>query len=429
VYSSEEFSTEDAFILEKVESGLTQSILYFRSALPELKNFALLIKNGDTKNLKSSLFSRMEHILKQVCHFLFGKKVFADVDIKTLSGQLIQTHQKILKEMKLIDILFDILYFTFKNKLLDPLKMNVADPLVNLLSNVYTCIRYTIAEFRPNELYASQWLSLIMDQSLNSRDNNDIQAGRTLQELIDNNKRILDSRITKDIINQFLLFMIREEKNSNTVNILRAICICDGTPMLKNQKELSKLLLDDNYTRESLLFKIRYQYNRLEINPLDANYRWLSITEFKKRSVEIENGSRYKYFVSMVNLLADLCMSRNYIAINPLKDYYKMSDCFEIVADPSFSFDLREAFCKLLINLWVDVSPFELLRLPNYAVELTGRPEDIRISTSDYDPSEYRPIKKFCVEHLKVGFTSKGITSLENDEQNQFSLSILQLTQ
>ena len=51
-------------------------------------------------------------------------------------------------------------------------------------------IRCGIMEYRPNELYASQWLNLLIEYSLSELDDS-MGANATLTELIDNNERIL----------------------------------------------------------------------------------------------------------------------------------------------------------------------------------------------------------------------------------------------
>ena len=49
---------------------------------------------------------------------------------------------------------------------------------------------------------------MVMSQALKTRKFNDIQAGVTFQELIDNNERILESRIEKETIQKFIKFLV-----------------------------------------------------------------------------------------------------------------------------------------------------------------------------------------------------------------------------
>ena len=63
----------------------------------------------------------------------------------------------------MIDLLVEILYQPFRTKAyqIKTLKMN--SYIAKILEMTYSSIRYTIAEYRPNELYASQWIELMME--------------------------------------------------------------------------------------------------------------------------------------------------------------------------------------------------------------------------------------------------------------------------
>ena len=57
-------------------------------------------------------------------------------------------------------------------------------------------------EYRPNELYASQWLDFIRQTALEKR--KEVGLNFALTELIDNNENILTSRITSGMIESFV---------------------------------------------------------------------------------------------------------------------------------------------------------------------------------------------------------------------------------
>lgn len=60
-----------------------------------------------------------------------------------------------------------------------------------------------------------------------------IGAEKTLTELIDNNKKILETKISSRIINSFLI-MLSDRRKSNQVSMVRALCVCDGEAMVFN---------------------------------------------------------------------------------------------------------------------------------------------------------------------------------------------------
>mmetsp|Transcript_28117 Transcript_28117/g.24849 ORF Transcript_28117/g.24849 Transcript_28117/m.24849 type:complete len:170 (+) Transcript_28117:179-688(+) len=169
---------------------------------------------------------------------------------------------------------------------------------------------------------------------MNSDDLNDIKAEPTLTELIDNNRRILESKVEPKHREEFVR-MLRRNPREKFVNLLRALTVCDGKAMKKSQEDLSKQILEDQKVRDQLIYKLRINNNRIEIRVrdfetaelnIDVNEYWVSLDNFIDDSrandninrTEDREGEAYKYFISMVYLLSDLCLDRNYRAINIL---------------------------------------------------------------------------------------------------------------
>lgn len=372
----------------------------------------------------------MEEILSELCYFLFDKsKPAIDINLKLLKEEPVARRQQILREMKIIDILIDILYHPFKSGLFKLSSMTALDPMTNMLANVYTTIRFTIQEYRPNEMYASQWLELFMDQAIRTNKDNDIQASRTLTELIDNNKRILESRIEKSVIKQFIDYLATHDRDTKTANILRAICVCDGKPMIKNQKDVSMQILSNSKIYRELVFPIRRMGNRIEVQAIDLGGKWYFVEDYKSSEEDSDRRKSYKFFVSMINLCADLCMDRNYIAIDVLSQIYPLDCCIEILRSEYYPLELRSAICRLIDHLWVQVFPYEQIRLPEFSktlIDIKERP-DLSIACSSEDTSRFEPLKKYCKQYLEQTFGADFTYSGEVVEKTKLSLSILNL--
>lgn len=91
---------------------------------------------------------------------------------------------------------------------------------------------------------------------------------------------------------------------------------------------------------------------------------WENMLFLKSKNTE-KRKKFYSYFISLIKLLSDMCFNRNYIAIDKLKDYYDLKLCLKVITDHSYHFNIREAFCSLLRDLWINVSPFYEVPLPN----------------------------------------------------------------
>lgn len=84
----------------------------------------------------------------------------------------------------------------------------------------------------------------------------------------------------------------------------------------------------------------------------------------------------------MVKLLGDLCMGKNYIAIDLLRDLYTLEICQEIIMDSAQSPDLREAFSHLTQHLWIIVQPYNELNLPQKVITFENITSKIEIACS-----------------------------------------------
>jgi len=137
--------------------------------------------------------------------------------------------------MKVIELLTDILYYpTCKDGLYTLRNLSDHLDILKISQLSYRLIKHTIREFRPNEIYASQWIDMIMRHTLATTEKTDLKAEPTLTELIDNNKRILEARIQPDTIVNIIDMLKVKNKHAKYVNILRALVNCDDSAILGN---------------------------------------------------------------------------------------------------------------------------------------------------------------------------------------------------
>jgi hypothetical protein len=77
-------------------------------------------------------------------------------------------------------------------------------------------------------------------------------------------------------------------------------------------------------------------------------------------------NSIFDYFVSFTFLLGDLCLKRNYKAIECLQKLIPYEICYSIITKENYSISIKEAFTYLITTLWVDVAPFQKVLIPNH---------------------------------------------------------------
>lgn len=100
--------------------------------------------------------------------------------------------------MQIIELITEIIQQAFLSSGdKSPALFDIADlsnetvDIVTIFKLCYNIIRRVIMEYRPNELYACQWIKLFMEHTMLSTDKSDILADEMLMELIDNNQLIL----------------------------------------------------------------------------------------------------------------------------------------------------------------------------------------------------------------------------------------------
>lgn len=140
-----------------------------------------------------------------------------------------------MKEMGVIDIIIEIVYYDYFQNFHEKFYVS---KFFEILHNL---LRISIMEYRPNELYASQWLDFIRQIALER--NQDVGLNLALTELIDNNEKILTTRITSKMIESF----VEKLKQQETIylNLLKVILISDGKAINKNQMILNEILFNN----------------------------------------------------------------------------------------------------------------------------------------------------------------------------------------
>lgn len=61
----------------------------------------------------------------------------------------------------------------------------------------------------------------------------------------------------------------------------------------------------------------------------------------------------YEYYIYQVQLMAAMCLDRNYLGISQLEEVMHFDVVFACMMDTQLTLRMRMAFCKLLQSLWV----------------------------------------------------------------------------
>ena len=95
-----------------------------------------------------------------------------DENIVELEGVPQQNKQRLCKDMKLIEMLTDLLYYPTGPSGICALS-DIAKPgtqnLLKIHQLCYRLIKHSIREYRPSEIYASQWINMFMSHTLETK--------------------------------------------------------------------------------------------------------------------------------------------------------------------------------------------------------------------------------------------------------------------
>ena len=409
-------STRDTFLLKAVPEEECRFALFLKSAVPLLSLVSDNFREGASKtdNAKSarkaildSLYFRVVHLLRKLTTFLVDREALSEEELESVEIEPNPKKQQLLRDFGLIDLLMEIIYFPLKNEFYSLPELRLSCPFTPVIRNCYVLLRKGIEEFRSNELYASQWLKVIIDHSIMTGQDNNIQADRAMRELIDNNRTILES-ITEDTIKMYIFILKRNPmQDDKYIVILRALCICDGSPVVHNQKMLTDLLLRNPDTRKALLVPLRsFEDGPIEVYIPDEDL-WEDLEVF------VKSASRqrfYSYILSMTNLLSDVCFERNYAGIEALQAHYPITTCLAILTRELLPNDIRQAFGRLMTHLWINVSPYYKIVLPNPIKTYEGLSDNISFTHYYGKRIIYDKVKAYIPKYI-LSFAAKPVRS------------------
>lgn len=297
----------------------------------------------------------LNDLLENLGRFLFdleGKELtpvtFDDPDLVN------QKKQMLIRDTGILDIIINILHYPLKIKKAYERPMDMILTLQKLMINSYRTLRNVIMEYRPNELYASQWLGFLIEDVFNNHSNVLEESRKTLKELYDNNKRVLETRIDMDTIYKFVYFLA-ENKQPKYFDFFDALIICNDTPIVINQNRIARIILDDDYIKSKLVLMISPQTksNQVQVS-LGDNFIFdnVPIDEFKTVCKRHNANLVYKFTLKSIKLCSNLCLGNNKIAIEGLKQLYPLKLCIKIIINEKVDFDMRSVFAELTHHLW-----------------------------------------------------------------------------
>lgn len=129
--------------------------------------------------------------------------------------------------------------------------------------------------------------------------------------------------------------------------------------MHKNQHDIVRFLLQDDVSRIKLMMPVRMTNNNsVEVmmdceKPENSTVPLVKCKDFGRKV--------YGYFLSIIDLSAELCLGRNKEALENLQELFSYDTVKNIVTDKALPFDLRALFMRVLLYMHMDREPLEAI--------------------------------------------------------------------
>ena len=136
-----------------------------------------------------------------------------------------------------------------------------------------------------------------------------------------------------------------------------------------------KYMLEDKETREKLSMPIRLRESEVEVR-IEGN-AFISLSMLEDFSKSRDEGRVYKYFKSLIDLSANLCIGRNIIAYQQLNPILSFDSVFQVILDMNLPYDLKSCFLQLINSMHLDREPVEALVIPTTTVVMNEIPSPL----------------------------------------------------
>ncbi|RXG67947.1 Inositol 1,4,5-trisphosphate receptor [Armadillidium vulgare] len=392
---------KETFSLIPVHAKEVRDLDFANDANEVLAKLAKRLENG---NITQQERRSLNILLQDLVYFIAGKE---DEQNKNEALDLFVTkpnrdRQKLLREQSILEQIFKILQAPFtENQGSDGPLLKIeelGDPRHSAYKNIfrlcYRLLRLAQQDYRKNQEYIANKFGFMQKQI-----GYDILAEDTITALLHNNMKLLMKHIKASEIETYVGLVRKNMKKWEWrfLDYLKVLCISNNQAIPQTQELICKSVLS-NKNKDILIETSIVEMptsGRLYEQTEEVVLSWNN-GEHSKSIVELAAISRMstttepnedrlilEYYQHQLDLFSHMCLDRQYLAITPLAPRLKIDLMLKCMEEKFLSYDLRAAFCRLMLHMHVDSEPQEKVTPVKYA-RLWSEIQT-HISITDYD--------------------------------------------